>query len=147
MKLVRENTPTRLCFNLNSTFCQMNPLLHVSSRLLQHQPPPTPPYFLSSYIFSQLLPPSTAILSYAPSLVVCSVCHTAAKSSFHAIKQPQRLLQRQRQLSVGESEGNHSIKPDGECQGEGKKNNKTKQKKQPGPKQLEGKSNQAAVKT
>lgn len=58
---------------------------------------------------------STAFLSYGLSPVVRSICHTAVKSSFHAIKQPQWLPQQQQQQqpSVGERKGNHSIKPDG----------------------------------
>lgn len=52
-----------------------------------------------------------SLLSHA---LVCSVCHTGAKSSFHAIKRSQWLSQQQQQQpSVGDREGNHSIKPDG----------------------------------
>lgn len=67
--------------------------------------------------FHLKLPPSSsaAFLSYGLSPVVRSICHTAVKSSFHAIKQPQWLPQQQQQQqpSVGERKGNHSIKPDG----------------------------------
>lgn len=55
------------------------------------------------------------------------------KSSFHAIKQPQ-----QQKASVGEREGNHSIKPDGESK---------RGKKQARPKQPGGNANQSAAKT
>lgn len=89
-----------------------------------------------SYIMNCPLPPSPALLSHGLHPVVCSVCHSAAKSSFHAIEQPQWLLQQQQQHpSVGEREENHSIMPDGE------RRNKHKLKKTE-PKQLEGKLNQ-----
>lgn len=45
--------------------------------------------------------PQLSLLSHGLSPIVCSVCHIAAKSSFHAIKPPQRRPQQQ-QPFVGE---------------------------------------------
>lgn len=94
---------------------------------------PDPPPFISS-CFRE--PPDRPPHPH-PSSIVCSVCHTGAKSSFHAIKQPERPPPQQ--PSVGEGEGNHSIKPDGE--------RKRKKDKQAGKKTTPRKTESVSQKT
>lgn len=131
--------------------CLMNP--YFFSTLVQHPSFPISLFWIFHLWriilnFHLKLPPSSsaAFLSYGLSPVVRSICHTAVKSSFHAIKQPQWLppqQQQQQQPSVGERKGNHSIKPDGKHKEKNTKTTQTHSKKQQktktGPKQPEGK--------
>lgn len=116
--------------------CLMNP--YFFSTLVQHPSFPISLFWIFHLWriilnFHLKLPPSSsaAFLSYGLSPVVRSICHTAVKSSFHAIKQPQWLPQQQQQQqpSVGERKGNHSIKPDGKHKEKNTKNNTNTQQK------------------